>query len=164
MAEEISGPAYPDLSGTGVTDPKKVMEERIQKIVDAMHDDYAREITLEELAKSVNLSVWHLSHLFKAQVGASPARYLKRLRLERAKVLLEDSFLSIKEVIAKVGMTDPSHFTKDFKKACGLTPTQYRATLQRSNGRHYPRLSGESQESLKGSNGRQLSLIDLLDE
>lgn len=164
MPEGISGPAYPDLPGAGVTDPKRAMEERIKKVVDAMRDGYARELTLEELARSVNLSVWHLSHLFKAEVGDSPARYLKTLRLERAKLLLEDSFLSIKEVIAKVGMTDPSHFSKDFKKAYGLTPTQYRATLQRSNGRPYPRLSGESQESLKGSNGRQLSLIDLLDE
>lgn len=140
------------------------MEERIKKIVDAMHDGYARDLTLEELARSVNLSVWHLRHLFKAEVGASPARYLKTLRLERAKLLLEDSFLSIKEVMAKVGMTDPSHFTKDFKKAYGLAPTQYRATLQRPNGHHYSHPPGGSQEPLKRSNSRQLSLIDLLDE
>ncbi|HEX9919470.1 MAG TPA: helix-turn-helix domain-containing protein, partial [Pyrinomonadaceae bacterium] len=65
-------------------------------------------------------------HLFKAETGSSPARYLKALRLERARELLETTFLSVKEIRALVGFNDDSHFARDFRATYGLTPQQYR--------------------------------------
>ena len=84
------------------------------------------DLSLDELAQSVNLSVWRLAHIFAADVGKSPMQYLRELRLERAKHLLETSFLSIKEITHQVGMKDCSHFVRDFKKAYGAAPTHYR--------------------------------------
>src|SRR5687768_3187080 len=46
--------------------------------------------------------------------------------MQRARELLETSYLSVKQVMARVGVTDESHFVRDFKKACGLTPARYR--------------------------------------
>jgi Helix-turn-helix domain len=59
----------------------------------------------------------------------SPIRYLKQLRMEKAKHLLETSFLSVKEITFRVGINDDSHFVRDFKKAYGKAPTQYRAQM-----------------------------------
>ena len=92
-----------------------------------MRADVRGELTLTEFAHSVNLSVWRLSHIFKSDVGMPPIKYLKLLRMERAKGLLESSFLSVKEIAFKVGLNDESHFVRDFKSTYGYSPTTYRA-------------------------------------
>jgi len=53
-------------------------------------------------------------------------QYLRLLRMERAKYLLETSFLSVKEITHSVGLNDESHFVRDFKKAYGAPPARYR--------------------------------------
>ncbi len=62
------------------------------------------------MARLVNLSESHLQQLFKHIVGMSPIQYLQDLRLEKARELLEDSFLQIREIGFQVGMSDQSHF------------------------------------------------------
>ena len=82
------------------------------------------------LAKFVNLSSSRLHQLFKEETGLPPAKYLRLLRMKHAGELLETSYLSVKEVMAKVGVTDESHFVRDFKKTYGLTPARYRERFQ----------------------------------
>jgi transcriptional regulator GlxA family with amidase domain len=103
------------------------MEPRIQRAVRLLTADLHREISLNELAKSLNLSESRLRHLFKDETGVSPTQYLKAQRIERARKLLETTFLSVKEVRLRVGAKDKSHFIRDFKKAFGFSPSQYRA-------------------------------------
>ncbi len=98
-----------------------------------MREDVSGELSLGEFAQSVNLSVWRLCHLFKSDIGMPPMRYLRVLRMERAKDLLESSFLSVKEIGFRVGLTDESHFVRDFKATYGLSPACYR-TQFRGNG------------------------------
>ncbi|HJT68152.1 MAG TPA: helix-turn-helix transcriptional regulator [Pyrinomonadaceae bacterium] len=95
-----------------------------------MRADVRGELTLTEFAHSVNLSVWRLSHIFKSDVGMPPIKYLKLLRMERAKGLLESSFLSVKEIAFRVGLNDESHFVRDFKSTYGYSPTTYRAQFK----------------------------------
>jgi AraC family transcriptional regulator of arabinose operon len=102
------------------------MEPRIYKAILLMTYDLNREIPLDELARSVNLSTSRLRHLFKDETGLSPAQYMKSQRLLRAKFLLETTFLNLKEIMHKSGLRDRSHFTRDFSKAYGLPPLQYR--------------------------------------
>lgn len=92
-----------------------------------MREDVRGELSLAELAQSVNLSVWRLSHIFKSDVGMPPIRYLRLLRMEKAKHLLESSFLSVKEIAYQVGLTDESHFVRDFKSTYGSSPALYRS-------------------------------------
>src|SRR5689334_5427914 len=101
-----------------------------------MRADVRGELTLTEFAHSVNLSVWRLSHIFKSDVGMPPIKYLKLLRMERAKGLLESSFLSVKEIAFQVGLNDESHFVRDFKSTYGHSPTTYRGQfkLKGANG------------------------------
>lgn len=92
-----------------------------------MRADVRGEMSLAEFAQSVNLSVWRLSHIFKSDVGMPPIRYLRLLRMERAKNLLESSFLSVKEIAFQVGLNDESHFVRDFKSTYGFSPALYRS-------------------------------------
>jgi len=102
------------------------LDKRVEKIIEIMREDISGELCLSEFAQSVNLSVWRLSHLFKTDVGMPPMRYLRVLRMERARDLLESSFLSVKEIGYRVGLTDESHFVRDFKAIYGLSPSCYR--------------------------------------
>jgi AraC-like DNA-binding protein len=92
-----------------------------------MREDVRGELSLSEFAQSVNLSVWRLCHIFKSDVGMPPIRYLRLLRMERAKDLLESSFLSVKEIAFQVGLNDESHFVRDFKATYGFSPALYRS-------------------------------------
>lgn len=95
-----------------------------------MRDDLTRRLPLTRMAQLVNLSTARLSYLFKHETGMSPSRYLKSLRMREAEILLLKTFLSIKEITARVGFADESHFVRDFKKLYGTTPTDYRKRNQ----------------------------------
>ena len=95
-----------------------------------MREDVRGELSLGEFAQSVNLSVWRLCHIFKSDVGMPPIRYLRLLRMERAKDLLESSFLSVKEIAYQVGLNDESHFVRDFKSTYGYSPALYRSNFK----------------------------------
>ena len=97
-----------------------------------MRDDVRGELCLAEFAQSVNLSVWRLCHIFKSDVGMPPIKYLRLLRMERAKGLLESSFLSVKEIAFQVGLNDESHFVRDFKSTYGFSPAIYRSQFKRN--------------------------------
>ena len=106
------------------------LDTRVEKVIQMMRDDVRGELSLTEFAHSVNLSVWRLCHIFKSDVGMPPIRYLRLLRMERAKNLLESSFLSVKEIAYQVGVNDESHFVRDFKATYGFSPSLYRAHFQ----------------------------------
>jgi len=91
-----------------------------------MRRDLRARLTLNDMARAVNLTSFHFCHLFKAEIGRSPVRYLKALRLERARDLLETTSLSVKEIRASVGLNDESHFARDFRALYSLTPQQHR--------------------------------------
>ncbi|HET6974880.1 MAG TPA: helix-turn-helix transcriptional regulator [Pyrinomonadaceae bacterium] len=111
-----------------------------------MRQDVRGELSLAELAQSVNLSVWRLSHIFKSDVGMPPIRYLRLLRMDRAKHLLESSFLSVKEIAFQVGLNDESHFVRDFKAAYGFSPALYRSHFKNKSAteEHDPNPDGNT--------------------
>jgi AraC-like DNA-binding protein len=108
------------------------VDKRVEKILEMMREDVRGELSLTELAQSVNLSVWRLCHIFKSDVGVPPIKYLRLLRMERAKGLLESSFLSVKEIAFQVGLNDESHFVRDFKSTYGYSPAIYRSQYKRN--------------------------------
>jgi len=106
------------------------MDHRVQKIIDLMNSDgLYRKLTLDEMAQFVSLSPSRFRHLFKAEIGCSPTRYLKLFRLQKAKDLLEATELSVKQIMGQVGMSDESHFVRDFQQVYNLPPTKYRVRV-----------------------------------
>jgi transcriptional regulator GlxA family with amidase domain len=115
------------------------MEPRIQRAIRLMTTDLRNDIQLDELAQSLNLSASRLRHLFKDETGISPMQYLKEQRMQKARELLQTTFLKVNEVMFKVGVKDESHFVRDFKKRFGLSPSQYRAQYLKTEGKIFNR-------------------------
>jgi transcriptional regulator GlxA family with amidase domain len=144
----------------GPTGPVRYVDPRVQKVMTYMEENFQKDLSLEKLAQSVNLSIWHFGHLFKTETGKSPVQYLKSLRMAQARKLLETTFLSVKEVMSKVGMRDQTHFAKDFKRSYGLTPSRYRVSVLSAR-----RDGMDSREGVDESwANKQLSLLDVVQE
>ncbi|MET0624267.1 MAG: helix-turn-helix transcriptional regulator [Pyrinomonadaceae bacterium] len=94
-----------------------------------LDSSYQEGLSVEDIARAVNLSSSHLTHLFKTEVGVPPLQFLKSLRMRKAKELMETTFLNVKQVMNRVGVKDKCHFARDFKRSYGLTPSQYMRTV-----------------------------------
>jgi transcriptional regulator GlxA family with amidase domain len=110
------------------------LDPRVTWIVDYMQRHLAEPLTIRVLAGQVNLSPSRFRTLFVVQTGVAPMRYLQRARLRRARLLLERTFLSVKEVMALVGYSNPSHFARDFRREHGAPPSEIRAAGSPQSG------------------------------
>lgn len=108
-----------------------MMDFRIRRVVEILSSDLRIEVSFKDLAKSLNLSTSRLRHLFKDEVGISPKQFVRKVKLQKAKSLLEQTNYSIKEIGARVGLHDESHFVRDFETTFGQTPSRYRETYQK---------------------------------
>jgi AraC-like DNA-binding protein len=89
---------------------------------------YAEELEVADMAGAAGLSKAHFSREFRRTFGESPHHYLLTRRLERAAALLRMTDWSVAEVCLEVGLRSIGSFTTSFKRAYGLTPTEYRAS------------------------------------
>ena len=103
------------------------MDQRVETIIVFMQANLYRKLTPDEIAGRVHLSVARVRQLFKIETETSLARYLRSLRLKQAKHLFETTFLSVKEVASRVGITGINYFIREFKKKYRVTPARYAA-------------------------------------
>lgn len=96
-------------------------------VADFMDANLHRKLSLDELARSVGISASHLWRLFKIEAGMPPGQYLQKLRMQKASRLLTTTPMSVKRISIEVGYSDKSLFGRHFRKAHGLTPSEYRA-------------------------------------
>ena len=85
-----------------------------------------QEIRMEEVSRSIGISLFHLSRIFKTHTGYSMREYLIRERIDAAKQLLAENKKTIPEVAFLLRFCDQSYFTKVFREKTGMTPVQYR--------------------------------------
>jgi AraC family transcriptional regulator of arabinose operon len=103
-----------------------VITEDIRKAILNMHMNYSRELSVSDLARECNLSLFRFIHKFKASTGMTPLSYLIKIRMDAARKLLSDSSLSVSEVASVVGYKDPLYFSKAFKKLEGTSPKNFK--------------------------------------
>lgn len=97
----------------------------VEQIVNYFEEHYEEKISLDRIAENMYLSTFYISKIFKSETGEAPIRHLIKIRLEKAKEIIEETpQMSIKEVAAKVGYEDVYHFSKQFKKHYGVSPSQ----------------------------------------
>lgn len=100
--------------------------ERIQLMLRFIHEHYCEEISLNDIAKSANISVSECTRTFKKFTQTTPYKYLIDYRIKRSLELLLENHSSISEIALDVGFNQSSHFIKEFKKQFGYPPKQYK--------------------------------------
>lgn len=100
--------------------------------LDYLRSNYKEEVTLEELALTLNVTPQYLSKIFKEDTGTTFKEYLTELRIEASKVLLKENEMSIKDICFKVGYNDTSYFIRAFKKFEGMTPKDFQRVSRSS--------------------------------
>lgn len=88
-------------------------------------------LALGDLAGAANLSVDHFGRLFRRCTGLTPMDYLKRVRLDRGRLLLQQTDLRVSEIAGEVGFPNPLHFSRVFRAATGVSPRQFRQRSRR---------------------------------
>ena len=83
-------------------------------------------MSLEALSREIHYSSSYLSRTFKRHTGGSLSAYIKKARIERAKLLLANTDYQVQEIAEKVGMPKINTFGTVFKSETGFSPTQYR--------------------------------------
>ena len=101
--------------------------QKVSAAIAFMRQHLDKPLRVASLGALANLSASHFTALFKEQTGLSPLEYLTRLRMHRACQLLDNTALSVKEVAMQLGYHDQFHFSRMFKAAHTVAPTQYRA-------------------------------------
>ncbi|MGZ9586054.1 AraC family transcriptional regulator [Paenibacillus marinisediminis] len=100
---------------------------RLQPVFDYMEQHYSRDITLEELADQLGLSVQHLCLLFRRILNKRPVEYLNQLRIHKSKeMMLQSPDARIGEIARMVGFETPGYFSTLFKRYEGMTPETFR--------------------------------------
>lgn len=112
---------------------ERILEERESEAIrpiriakQYIQQHFSEPITLEDVCAATGFSVSYFSALFKKETGEGFSKYLTRVRIERAKTILQDTNLSVAEICEQVGYSDLKHFTSTFKKVTSLNPGQYR--------------------------------------
>ncbi len=90
-----------------------------------IHAHLDQKIALADLANCVHLSVPHFERMFRATTHRPPYRYVLELRLERARVLLETTRLTLAEIALQCGFSSQSHFTTHFTRYIGISPARF---------------------------------------
>jgi AraC-like DNA-binding protein len=98
----------------------------VSRIMDFIARHYTQPIALKQIAASVGLSVFRVSHLVKQQTGKTVLQHVLQLRVNKAQQMLEGTSTSCPEIAYAVGFCDQSYFIKHFKRLMGTTPARYR--------------------------------------
>jgi len=103
-----------------------IVNEDIQHAVDFINTNYQKHITVEDVAKNVNITRSHLYKLFKKNLGCSPKEYLTYIRMYHASQLLIHTSTLISDISRQVGYKDPLLFSKNFTKHFEISASEYR--------------------------------------
>ena len=102
---------------------------RLRRVVDYMHEQIAKDISLADLTALTGLSRAQFFRAFKQSTGATPHRYLTALRLDAARMMLHQHDHEISTIGAALGLPRPASFAALFRQRFGLTPKAYRASI-----------------------------------
>jgi AraC-like DNA-binding protein len=103
------------------------MVERARAIMQEHVED---SITVDEIAQRVGLGYTRLLNVFRQYTGLTPYQYYLQLRIHRARELLREPGITVKEVSARMNFENQYYFSRLFKKKTGMSPTQWQAGVE----------------------------------
>ena len=98
---------------------------KVEKIIQYMHQNLNGKITLTELAKFVQMTPFYMSRTFKAATGYTIIEYFNKLKIDKSKELLIEGNKKVKDVAQELGFVDEFYFSRMFKKAEGMNPSEF---------------------------------------
>lgn len=116
--------------GTAASVPPEIRggltPQQLRRTQEVMRSKLAEDVTLGALAAECGLSQTHFIRAFKQSTGTTPYAWLQQRRIERARVLLATTDLSLKEIAIDCGFADQSHLTRNFTRRVGVSPARWR--------------------------------------
>ena len=105
---------------------ESIASVRMKLFLEYIHNHFAKQISLEDLAKNANVSVSEVLRCFKLCMQTTPYKYITELRLQKAATMLKETDEPITNIIDSVGFSSLSHFGKCFKEKTGYSPKEFR--------------------------------------
>lgn len=108
------------------TTKEKKSKTKVHRMREYINQNFTKEVTASNVAKSAGLSMSRALHLFKEETGMSLSNFITKLRIDYGKYLLLNTDVNIAHLANEIGFYDQSHFTKYFKKFERITPSRFR--------------------------------------
>jgi len=110
------------IHGKGSKSSRKIIMDAVEYV----KKNFNKDISLDSVAKVLYVNPAYLSRLFKSEVGENFTHYIMRVRIEKAKSLLRESYLKVYEISEQVGYKNEKYFSRIFRDFEGITPSEYR--------------------------------------
>ncbi len=120
-----AAPVQNEETGVPSSDNPKRYKKEVSDAIEFIHLHFAEKITLDDVAKAVNLNRNYLCRLFKQETGGQMFSYLNALRMQKAAELIAGGDTYVRGVAAAVGISDQFYFARVFKKHLKMTPSEY---------------------------------------
>jgi AraC family transcriptional regulator len=104
---------------------------RLRRVKEFVHAMMEQDLTLYDMAQSVELSTAHFSRMFRHSTGETPHQFVLRQRIERAKEILRMADAPVNIAAVACGFKSQQHFARVFRQISGFTPTEYRREFQK---------------------------------
>ncbi|MEN1727614.1 MAG: AraC family transcriptional regulator [Pseudomonadota bacterium] len=108
---------------------RRFTADHYRRVLDYISNHFGQSVVVEDLASEAQLSTSHFSHLFKQTIGTSPMQFVAAYRVEQAKKRLAKQGEPMIDIAMACGFSDQAHFSRQFKRLTGLSPSKYRAQL-----------------------------------
>jgi AraC family transcriptional regulator len=105
-----------------------------KRVIDYIEERLGAKLTVKDIAGAIELSKSHFTRAFKSTLGSSPMVYIAARRVERAKRMMIISTESLTEIALNCGFADQSHLNRQFRRAVGVTPGQWRRSSASAPG------------------------------
>lgn len=105
-------------------------KQKIRQAVQYIRENYDKDLNMAVVSNHISMNYSLFSYAFKQYTGTNFVNFLKDIRMEKAKELLEKTDLRIVEISQKIGYENEKHFMKIFKVTFGVSPTEYRKNMQ----------------------------------
>ena len=119
-----------ELSSGLIENVSGFTSKELEKALYYIDENLSRNVTIEKFAEEFGISKFNLIKKFKSSTNVTPHQFIIKKKLDRSKNLLKEDGLSLTDITYMLNFSDQSHFSNSFKKMYGMTPSEFRRTIQ----------------------------------